>query len=54
MPYEASSKIIKEIVPGGEVKVYEKAAHGLYLTHKSQVLEDLLAFVAGLSAGNSE
>lgn len=54
MPYEASSKLIKEIVPGAEVKVYEKAAHGLYLTHKAQVLEDLLAFVAGLSAGNSE
>lgn len=48
MPYEASSKIIKELVPGAEVKLYEKAAHGLYLTHKKQVLEDLLKFVDGL------
>lgn len=47
MPYEASS-IIQELVPGAEVKLYEKAAHGLYLTHKKQVLEDLLKFVDGL------
>jgi hypothetical protein len=48
MPYEASSKIVKELVPGAEVKLYEKAAHGLYFTHKKQVLEDLLKFVDGL------
>lgn len=49
MPYEASSKIVKEIVPGAEVKVYEKAAHGLYLTHRKQVVEDVLKFVDGLN-----
>lgn len=49
MPYEASSRLIGELVPGAEVKVYEKAAHGLYLTHKGQVLEDLLGFVAKVS-----
>jgi hypothetical protein len=50
MPYEASSKIIKELVPGAEVKVYQKAAHGLYLTHKDQVLKDVLEFVDKVSS----
>lgn len=45
MPYEASSKIIKELIPNVKVKIYEKAAHGLYLTHKEKVVEDMLEFV---------
>lgn len=45
MPYEASSAIIKDLVPDADVRVYEKAAHGLYLTHKEQVLRDVLSFV---------
>lgn len=28
MPYEASSKVIKEIIPRAQVKVYERASHG--------------------------
>jgi hypothetical protein len=30
-----------------KVKIYEKAAHGMYLTHAEQVVEDLLAVVFG-------
>ena len=49
MPYDASAKIIKELIPEAEVKVYEKAAHGMYLTHKDQVLKDMLEFVGKVS-----
>jgi len=45
MPIEASSKIIKEMLPWTELKVYERAGHGLYLTHASQVIGDLVDFV---------
>jgi deferrochelatase/peroxidase EfeB len=48
MPYAASSKLIKELVPGCEVKLYEQAAHGLYWTHRERVLGDLLGFVDGV------
>lgn len=30
MPYEASTKLVREIVPRVEVKLYEGAAHGSY------------------------
>ncbi|OIW31993.1 alpha/beta-hydrolase [Coniochaeta ligniaria NRRL 30616] len=45
MPLEASSKIVKEMIPWTELKVYERAGHGLYLTHASQVIADLVGFV---------
>ncbi|PGH18338.1 hypothetical protein AJ80_04516 [Polytolypa hystricis UAMH7299] len=48
-PYEASSKVVKEIVPRAVVKVYEKGSHGIALTHKDQFLQDLLDFVGGLN-----
>ncbi|PKS05628.1 hypothetical protein jhhlp_008147 [Lomentospora prolificans] len=44
MPVEASAKIVKEMVPWIQLKVYEKAGHGMYLTHSQQLMEDLLAF----------
>ncbi|EEH40136.2 hypothetical protein PAAG_08985 [Paracoccidioides lutzii Pb01] len=47
-PYEASSKVIKEIIPRTNVKMYESGAHGLYLTHSNEFLGDLLGFVDGL------
>ena len=47
MPASASAQIMEKLVPEGlcEVKIYEKAAHGLYLTHAGKVLEDILGFV---------
>lgn len=45
MPLEASSKIVEEMLPWTELKVYEKAGHGLYLTHAIQVIADLVEFV---------
>lgn len=31
MPYEASTKPVKELMPSVEVKLYDHAAHGSYL-----------------------
>ncbi|CAI4212187.1 unnamed protein product [Parascedosporium putredinis] len=44
MPLEASAQIVKEMVPWVDLKVYEKAGHGLYLTHSGQLMEDLVSF----------
>jgi non-heme chloroperoxidase len=48
-PYECSAGVVKEMVPRAEAKIYEKAAHGMYLTHANQVLQDILDFVGGVS-----
>jgi non-heme chloroperoxidase len=46
MPYEASGKIVANILEHkAETKLYEKAAHGLYLTHQERVLKDILGFL---------
>ncbi|ETN45903.1 uncharacterized protein HMPREF1541_00084 [Cyphellophora europaea CBS 101466] len=51
MPASASAHLIEKLVPVDlcEVKIYEKAAHGLYLTHAGQVMEDILRFVSTAS-----
>jgi len=38
--------LVGELMPMAEVKIYKRAAHGLYLTHSSQLIDDILAFVA--------
>ncbi|RMJ25869.1 alpha/beta hydrolase fold protein [Aspergillus sp. HF37] len=45
MPYEVSTKLVREIVPRVEVKLYEGAAHGLQVLHRDRLLEDILGFV---------
>jgi pimeloyl-ACP methyl ester carboxylesterase len=35
------------LIPKAELKVYEGAAHGLFLTHKDRLNEDIAAFVKG-------
>ncbi|KAK3296420.1 Alpha/Beta hydrolase protein [Chaetomium fimeti] len=45
MPVEASSALIHKILPWSQLKVYENAGHGIYLTHAQQVLDDILAFL---------
>lgn len=47
MPSSASADHIPVLARQAKVKIYEKAAHGLYLTHADQVLEDIFEFVFG-------
>ena len=48
MPASMSANLIGEYVKQAEVKICAKAAHGVYLTHAEQVLEEIIAFVSGL------
>ncbi len=45
VPIAASSLEAAKLVPGATLKVYPGASHGLCVTHKDQVNEDLLAFL---------
>lgn len=47
MPAECSANIIPTLAKQAQVKIYKNAAHGLYLTHANEVLEDIFAFVFG-------
>lgn len=49
MPYEASTKIIKEIVPRTQVNMYEKAGHGKSSISRTKIMKDLMMnFMTGL------
>jgi non-heme chloroperoxidase len=48
MPYEAGTRWIEGLIPNARVRMYEKAGHGLYLTHAEKVIEDIVGFVKGL------
>ncbi len=48
MPYEAGTRWIEALVPNTRVSMYEKAGHGLYLSHAGRVVEDILGFVKGV------
>ncbi|KAK4151555.1 Alpha/Beta hydrolase protein [Chaetomidium leptoderma] len=50
MPVEGSSAVVHKMLPWSQLKVYEKAGHGLYLTHAQQVLDDLLTFLKPIVA----
>lgn len=54
MPYEAGTKLIETLVPNTQVNMYEKAGHGLYLTHAKKVIEDMLCFIKGIEKRGSE
>ncbi len=45
IPLELSGKRTVELIPGARLKVYDNAPHGLYLSHRDQLNEDLLDFV---------
>ena len=51
MPASASAYLIEKLIPDGlcQVNMYEKAAHGLYLTHAGKVMGDILAFISAAS-----
>jgi non-heme chloroperoxidase len=44
-PLELCGARVAELVPGSRLVIYESAPHGLYLTHRSRLDRDLLAFI---------
>jgi non-heme chloroperoxidase len=44
-PLETTGKRVTQLIPGAQLKVYEGAPHGLFLTHMERFNGDLLTFV---------
>jgi pimeloyl-ACP methyl ester carboxylesterase len=44
-PIETTGQRVAQLIPGAELKVYEGARHGLFITHMDRFNRDLLAFV---------
>jgi non-heme chloroperoxidase len=45
VPFEVSGELTAKLIPSATLKAYEGAPHGLYVTHKDQLSEDLLVFL---------
>jgi non-heme chloroperoxidase len=43
-PLERTGKKVAELIPGATLKVYEEGAHGLPVTHRQRLTQDILAF----------
>ena len=46
-PLEKTAKKAAELIPGCALKVYEEAPHGLVITHRDRLAQDILAFARG-------
>jgi pimeloyl-ACP methyl ester carboxylesterase len=44
-PLESTGRRVAQLIPGAELRVYEGAPHGLFVTHMERFNNDLLAFV---------
>ncbi|MCU1641470.1 MAG: alpha/beta hydrolase [Nocardia sp.] len=51
VPVEISGHPLVDLLPHGELVIYENGPHGLYLTHSARLTSDLLAFATAESAG---
>lgn len=45
LSFEASARRVAEAVPHAELKVYENASHGPFVSHKEQLNRDLLSLL---------
>ncbi|MEO6287770.1 MAG: alpha/beta hydrolase [Dyadobacter sp.] len=45
VPIEVSSDRTSEMLPGAEYIIYESAPHGLFITHKERLNENLIQFI---------
>jgi non-heme chloroperoxidase len=46
-PLDLCGRRTAQAIPGSQLKVYEDAAHGLFLTHRDRLTSDLLNFIRG-------
>lgn len=49
VPIKATSEEAAKFIPGATFKTYEGAPHGLFITHKDELLEDISSFAGALS-----
>lgn len=45
IPAELSGQVCAELIPASTFELYENAPHGLYLTHRDRLTEDLARFI---------
>jgi len=46
-PLDKTAQKVAELIPGSTLKVYEEAPHGLVITHRDRLAQDILAFARG-------
>ena len=46
-PIDLTGRPTAALIPNAQLKVYEGAPHGLFLTHKDRLNADLLGFIKG-------
>ena len=46
VPIDATARVAAKQIPGSTLLEYKGGAHGLFATHKTQLIEDVLEFVA--------
>jgi non-heme chloroperoxidase len=46
-PLDTTARKAAELIPGSTLKVYEGAPHGLVITHRDRLAQDILAFARG-------
>jgi non-heme chloroperoxidase len=46
-PLDTTAQKVAELIPGATLKVYEGAPHGLVITHRDRLTQDILAFARG-------
>jgi pimeloyl-ACP methyl ester carboxylesterase len=52
VPFETSSRKVAGAITNAELKVYENASHGLFVSHKARLNRDLLSFSGLRKEGN--
>ena len=45
MPAQFTAERTASAIPGSELKLYEHASHGLFITHREQLATDILSFL---------
>jgi non-heme chloroperoxidase len=46
-PITLTGQKTADAIPGSQLRIYENAAHGLFITHKEQLNQNLLTFIQG-------
>jgi len=46
-PPEQSAQKVVELIPGSRLKLYEGAPHGIAITHRERLTQEILLFARG-------
>ena len=50
VPIDLSGRVVAKTVPGAKVIEYDDGAHGIFASHKAELIRDLLGFLSGAGA----